>query len=252
MKIYPNFIRQKPFFKKIALIFYLLFFLLLFVFLMDLIVMPIVTRHGKESVVPSVLNLTLEQAKEILKKKGLGLRVMSEKYIPDTPSGVIIFQTPEPEFIIKKGRIIKVVVSKGTKLTTVPDLKGVSLRQAEIMLSEKDLKIGDISWTANDSFPENVVVFSTPSFGAAVPAGLSIHLTVNQISPKGVVIVPNFLGKNLQKVYKLAEDFGLKIGEIKYKVDNSLLPRTVIEQIPKPGAEVERGTEIELVVSMTE
>jgi len=214
--------------------------------------MPNVTRHGKESVVPSVLYLTLEEAKEVLEERDLGIRVMSEKYIPDMPSGVILFQTPDPEFVIKKGRNIKVVLSKGTKLTTVPDLRGVSLRQAEIMLSEKDLIIGDISWTTNDSFPENVVVFSTPNFGAAVPAGLSIHLTVNQLNPQGAVIVPNFLGKSLQRAYKLAEDFDLKISEIKYIVDNSLLPRTVIEQIPKPGAEVERKTEIQLVVSMTE
>ncbi len=252
MSIYPYFVGEKPLLKKLILIFYLLVLLLVFVFLMDLIVMPIVTRHGKESEVPSVLNLTLEEAKEVLKERGFGLRVMSEAYIPDTPSGLIVFQTPEPNFVVKKGRRIKVVVNRGTKLTTVPNLKGVSLRQAEIMLAEKDLKIGDVSWTANDSFPENVVVFSTPSFGAAVPAGLSIHLTVNQLSPKGAVIVPSFLGKNLQKAYKLAEDFGLKISEIRYKVDNSLLPRTVIEQIPKAGAEVERGTEIELVVSITE
>jgi len=252
MRIYPEFMSQRPFIKKILLIFYILIFFLIFVLLTDFIVMPVVTRHGKESEVPSVLNLTLEEAKEILKESGLGLRVMSEKYVPGKPSGLVIFQTPEPDFVIKKGRVVRVVVSKGTRLTTVPDLKGVSLRQAEIMLSEKDLNIGDLSWTANDSFPDNVVVSSTPSSGATVPEGLSIQLTVNKLSPKEVVLMPSFLGKNLQRVYKLAEEFGLKIAGIEYRVDNSLLPRTVIEQIPKPGAEVERGTKIELVVSMTE
>jgi beta-lactam-binding protein with PASTA domain len=137
-------------------------------------------------------------------------------------------------------------------LVEVPKLRGVSLRQAEIILSEVGLEIGDISWTYNDSFPEDVVISAIPSFGIPVHKGGSVSLTVNKFTPEGAVIVPEFIGKNLEQAQNLAKEAGLEIGIIRYKVDRSLLPQTVVGQTPKAGAEVNRGSMVELVISITE
>lgn len=225
--------------------------ILLFLFF-DRLLMPVLTKQGKECQVPEIVSLSMEEAEDVLKKLGLGVRVILEEYNPDKPSGVILSQNPEAGSVIKKGRNIRVSVSKGGKLVEVPKLRGVSLRQAEIMLSEKGLKIGDISWTYDHSFPEEVVVSVTPSPGTTVPKGISVSLTVNKFTPEGAVIVPQFIGKNIDEAQNLAKEIGLEIGIIRYKVDNSLLPRTVVEQIPKAGAEVNRGSMVELMISITE
>lgn len=226
--------------------------LALLFFFLDRFLMPTVTRQGKESQVPDVVSLNMEEAESILKKLDLGVRVILEEYNPDEPSGVILSQNPDAGSVIKKGRNIRVTVSKGGKLVEVPKLRGVSLRQAEIMLGEEGLKIGNISWTHNDAFPEEVVVRVMPSSGTAVPKGISVSLTVNKFTPEGAVIVPQFIGKNINEAQDLAKEIGLEIGIIRYKVDNSLLPQTVVEQIPKAGAEVNRGSMVELVISITE
>jgi serine/threonine-protein kinase len=228
-----------------------LILVILFLFF-DELLMPLVTRQGKECIVPEIVGLSSDAAEDTLRKLGLGARVILEEYSPDRPAGVILSQNPEAGSVTKKGRNIRVTVSKGGKLVEVPKLRGISLRQAEIMLSEKGLKIGDLSWTYNDSFPEDVVVSATPSFGTTVPKGISVGLTVNKFTPEGAVIVPQFIGKNVDEAQDLAKEAGLEIGIIRYKVDNSLLPRTVVEQVPKAGAEVNRGSMVELVVTITE
>ncbi len=249
---YIQFIRKKWWTRWLNRICVTIIVLLIFILFFDRLLMPLVTRQGKECRIPEIVGLSVEQAETLLKESGLGVRVILEEYNPDKPSGVILSQNPEAGSIIKKGRNIRVTVSKGGKLVEVPKLRGVSLRQAEIMLSEMGLKVGDISWTYNDSFPEEVVVSVTPSFGTTVPKGISVSLNVNKFSPEGAVIVPQFIGKNMDDARNLASNFGLEIGIIRYKVDNSLLPRTVVEQIPKAGAEVNRGSMVELVISVTE
>lgn len=249
---YIQFVRKKwwtRWLNRFALL--IIVFVILF-FFFDSLLMPIVTRQGKESRVPEIIGLNLEQAQELLSNLDLGIRVISEEHNPDKPSGVILIQNPDVGSVMKKGRNIRVTISKGGMLVDVPVLKGISLRQAEIMLAEKGLKVGDISWVYNDSFPQEVVISSTPSFGTTVPKGISVSLTVNKFAPEGAVIVPKLVGKNIEEAQNLARESGLEIGIIRYKVDNSLLPRTVLEQIPKAGAEVNRGSSVELVISITE
>jgi len=249
---YLQFVRKKwwtRWLNRIGII--ILVLVILFLFL-DELVMPLVTKQGKECVVPQIVGLRLEQAEDSLMRLGLGARVTLEEYSPEKPPGEILSQNPEAGKVIKKGRNIRVVVSKGGELVEVPKLKGISLRQAEIMLSEIGLEMGDIFLTYDDSLPEEVVVFANPSFGTTIPKGSSVSLTVNRLTQEGAVIVPQFIGKNADEAHELARRAGLEIGIIRYKVDNSLLPRTVIEQIPKAGAEVNRGSSVELVITITE
>lgn len=249
---YIQFVRKKwwtTWLNRLAVLFLILVILFLF---FDELLMPLVTRQGKECIVPEIVGLSSDAAESTLTKSDLGVRVTLEEYSPDIPAGVILSQNPEAGRVIKKGRNIRVTVSKGGKLVEVPKLRGISLRQAEIMLSERGLKIGNISRTYSDSFPEEVVVSANPSFGTTVPKGIPVELTVNKLTPEGAVIVPQFIGKNLDEAQHLAREAGLEIGIIRYKIDNSLLPRTVVEQVPKGGAEVNRGTMVELVVTITE
>jgi serine/threonine-protein kinase len=247
-----KFIRDKWRSKWVNRTFIIVLALILLFFFWDSFLMPLVTRHGKETQVPGIVGLTSEEAESLLKEYELGLRVVSEEHNSKRPAEVILSQNPEAGSMIKKGRNIRVSVSKGGKLVEVPNLRGVSLRQAEIHLSEVGLKIGNISLTYDDSFPEDVVVSAIPSFGTSIRKGTSVNLTVNKFTPEEAVIVPQFVGKNLEQAQNLAEEAGLEIGIIRYKVDKSLLPQTVVGQTPKAGAEVNRGSMVELVISITE
>ena len=144
------------------------------------------------------------------------------------------------------------VVSKGEKMVLVPHLKGVSLRQAEIMLHEKGLEAGEINWVPSDTFPQNVVVGGSPSFGLSVPVGMSVNLQVSLGSSPDTVVTPNLAGTSLEEAKSILIELGLEIGEVTYEIKSGLPVDIVLEQFPPEGAEVEKGTKINLIVSTVE
>ena len=238
---------------KAGIIFLATFLAVWIIFILfDRIIMPLATRHGKECVVPDVTLMSLEDAEQILKKSDLLVGMEGEEYSPTVPEGTILSQIPPAGRKVKKGRRIRVILSQGIEMTTIPNLWGVSTRQAEIMLSEVDLKLGEISYASTDSLPENVVIQTIPSFGARVPKGIFVGMVINQKGMPDTLIVPNFVGKNIEEVKELIQQMGLRIKEIAYRVDNNFLPGTVLEQYPYEGYKVPQGREIELVVSITE
>jgi beta-lactam-binding protein with PASTA domain len=221
----------------------------LFLLLVDRVIMPAVVHSGREYFLPDITNLSLKEAEGILQKRGLSLKVMAEDYNPSKPPGIILSQSPNPQTKVKRGRIVKVVVSKGQKMVQVPNLKGVSLRQAELMLGEEGLEVGEINWIPSDSLPENVVVNSSPSYGLSVPLGMSVNLRVSLGSLPDTVMMPNLMGESMEETKDILKELGLGIGEIRYEVKNGLLPGTVLEQFPEEGTKIPRGSNVELTVS---
>jgi serine/threonine-protein kinase len=225
----------------------------LFLLIVDRAIMPAVVHTGRGNILlPDVTNLSLKEAEKILQKRDLSLKVLAEEYNPLKPPGTILSQSPVPQTKVKKGRIVKVVVSKGEKMVLVPNLKGVSLRQAGLMLAGQGLEQGEINWVPSDSFPENVVVESSPSFGLSVPLGMSVNLVVSLGISPGTVMMPNLVGTRLKEAKNILKEFGLEVGEIQYETKADLPFETVLEQSPPEGAEVAKGTRVNLKVSSTE
>jgi len=228
---------------------------ILFLFLVfDQMLMPYFVRLGQESVVPGITGLTQEEAETILKDRGLGLRVIGEEYDLKSPSGTIIYQVLDSASKVKRGRNIKVVLSKGGEKATVPRLKGMTYRQAELALDNRGLRIGIPVYVSVDTLPRDEVIASFPSAGTVVPLGMEVRVLINQeqADTLQIIKVPKFKDQNIREVTSQIEKLGLKLGKIEYKVKNKLLPGTVLKQIPKEGAEVRKGSIVELEVSTTD
>lgn len=252
MQIKEIFIWRNKYIRYPSLVIGVFAFLFLFLLLVDRVIMPAAVHTGRVCILPDITELSLKEAEEILLKRGLSLRVLAEEYNPSEPPGIILSQNPAPQTRMKTGRAVKVVVSKGEKMVLVPDLKGVSLRQAEIMLHEKGLEAGEITWVASGTFPQDVVVGGSPSFGLSVPVGMSVNLEVSLGSSPDTVATPNLAGTSLAEAKNILRELGLEVGEVTYEIDNDLPVDTVLEQFPPEGAEVEKGTKVSLIVSTVE
>jgi len=218
----------------------------------DMIVMPIITRHGTEFPLPDIVEMQTADAEELLGLKDLRLEVTSQEYHPDKPEGTILTQIPIPGTLVKADRIVKVVASIGQKDVTVPELSGISVRQAKLYIESADLILGDIAWTFVDSLPERVVVFSYPAEGKLVPIGTPINLMVNRGSLTNVTFMPKLVGMSLDEARAKLADSKLVVGLVKYVTNENYLPETVLEQSVEEAVELEHGEEIDLVVSTTE
>ncbi|MBN2225754.1 MAG: PASTA domain-containing protein [candidate division Zixibacteria bacterium] len=218
----------------------------------DSIVMPIVTRHGSEFELPTVVDYQKQDAEYLLDKSGLRLEVTSEEYHPDKPENTVLSQYPPAGTKVKSGRIIKVVTSFGQKMVAIPPLAGFSVRQAKLNIEATGLILGDIAWTFSDSLPERVVVFSYPPTGAEIPIGSQVNLMVNRGRLSGIVFMPRLVGRSFEEADSLMEQLGLKIGLVTEVRNENYLPGTVLEQSVEEATELEVGEEIDLIVSTTE
>ncbi|MCK4403619.1 MAG: PASTA domain-containing protein [candidate division Zixibacteria bacterium] len=226
--------------------------LFLLLLLADRVIMPLVVHWGEARAVPDLTDLSLEEVEDISKRKGLNLQVLAEVYDPTKPPGTILSQIPPPNTRVREGRIVKITVSKGGKTVLVPKLEGISIRQAELLLVHEGLELGEVSWTSSGSFPEDVVIASTPLFGTSVPHGMSVNLRVSLGIKPDTVVVPDLLGMNLDESKKILREIGLGLGKTKVKVNNDFLPGTILKQSLPPGEKIERGSKINLEVSTTE
>lgn len=226
--------------------------LFLLLLLVDRVIMPVLVHWGEACAVPDLTDLSLKEAESILKRKGLNLQVLAEVHDPTKPPGTILSQIPHPHTRVREGRIVKITMSKGGETVLVPKLEGVSIRQAELLLIHEGLELGDISWTPSDSFPEDVVIASTPSSGTSVPLEMSVNLKASLGIKPDTVVVPDLLGMNLEESKKILREIGLELGKTKLKVNNDFLPGTILNQHPQPGGRIERGSKINLEVSATE
>ncbi|TET69140.1 MAG: PASTA domain-containing protein [Candidatus Zixiibacteriota bacterium] len=225
---------------------------LIVVLVLDNFIMPAITRHRKEEVVPTVVGLSREAAQRRVKDLGFDFAVTGQEYSPDKPMGKVLFQSPEPGTVSKAGRTIKVIVSRGRATTEVPEVRGLALRQAQLILQEKGLAQGMILSSWDDSLPEGVVIETQPPAGTLMDLKSEVSLVVNRKSDTGTILVLDFVGKDLERGLKLVETLGLTIRHITYRVEDRFLPETIISQSLIPGIEVDDGTEIDFVVSVTE
>ncbi len=229
-----------------------LFILVVCIGLMDRIVMPIATRHGKAFPLPDFIGQRLIEAQISLEDLDLRYVIASEEYSPGKPHGVILSQYPIAGTRVKPGRDIKLVVSLGQKLVPIPTVAGKSVRQAMLELESSGLRLGEIAWAFSDTIPEKVVVFSYPATGNEIPLGSHVNLMVNRGRASTFTYMPNIVGLTLDEATKRVEDKSLKVGLVSYRIDENYLPETVLEQSEPEGTELDVGTEIDLVVSATE
>ncbi len=217
--------------------------------LFDRVIMPRVVRHGQEVEVPDITEKSLEEATTILQTKGLILSVERWQRTEELPAGQIISQRPEPFSRVKTGRHIYVVVSRGGKLYEVPDVCGLSEREAKLLLEQKGLKVGEISRQLSDQSQKGTVISQMPAPGTTVGSDVLVNLVVGTGPEKREILMPNLVGKGLEEALAVLERMNLRPGTISYRPDTEYLPDTVLEQSVKPGEPVQRGEQIDLVVS---
>ena len=154
--------------------------LLVLYLIADGIVMPVLTRHGSEFLLPDFTGQRVVDAQLILKDLDLDYEISSEEYSPGEEKNIVLNQFPVANTEVKSGRIIKFVVSLGQKMVPIPDLAGLSVRQAILNLETAKMELGEIAWAFSDTLPEKVVVFSYPAAGTEIPLGSPVNLMVNR------------------------------------------------------------------------
>ncbi|MCK4539454.1 MAG: PASTA domain-containing protein [Candidatus Krumholzibacteria bacterium] len=234
------------------LIFYLFVFAGAFVVgivIFNFIVLPLLVGRGDIAIVPEVKGMLLSPAEEACKEKELNLMVTGERYSIEFPAGTVIEQDPGSGESLKGNRTVKVIISSGPRLETVPEVDGESIRQAELMLEASGLRKGRIVRIFSNEGGPNRVISASPPVGSLAPTGSGIEMLLSMTGEPRVYMMPDLRGKDLLFVKDRLESCGFHVSRVVSRKDMDMFPNTILSQNPDPGQAIKEGGTIELVVS---
>jgi len=134
-----------------------------------------------------------------------------------------------------------------SEVVTVPDLVGKTVTQARADLAKKDLSLALRGTESNDQIVKGLISRQEPSPGARIRTTTPVLVLTS--SGSGVVAVPDLAGKPLEEALTLLQAAGLTRGKLT-QVHTSRLPAgRLLAQKPGPGAVVERGFPVGLLLS---
>ena len=136
-----------------------------------------VSKGGEEIEMPDLTGLSKSDAEAQLKKMGLKLGSVYEKY-SNEEAGTVIKQDPKAGTKISRGQTVDLTVSKGKQShkVSVPDVTGVSLDAAKAALQSRGLRVGSVSKQESRQ-AAGTVVSQSPASGE-VEEGSSISLVI--------------------------------------------------------------------------
>ncbi len=198
---------------------------------------------------PDFTGIPLKNAENVAQRMGLEIKVEDRIHSNMYKEGHILSQSVKPRSHIKKGRVIHVVLSKGSKMVEVPPLIGLAGSKAALLLKNSDLMEGFKSETTSGIYREGVVMAQSPPAGENVPFNHQINILKSAGPKKPDYMMPGFLGKNISAAYGVLKEKKLFIEELNVKNDEGPESGTILSQDPPPGYKVNMDTPIILTIS---
>jgi serine/threonine-protein kinase len=221
------------------------------ILVVDKLIMPgIVHSDRQDVIVPSLVKQPWEKARQSLFDIGLRLQIRERQYDEKIPRDNIISQQPAADEKVKRGRMVIVVVSKGSETGVIPDLRKFTERKAVTELRKQGFLVGKRKRDFSDSLDKDLVVHMSPAPGAKVSREMPIDLVISDGAKPTHADMPNLIGESLLDAKKKIEDGDLKLGKIEYKSNGTLSPGTVMSQSVPPGSSVPLGAAVDIVVSI--
>ncbi|MFC1829777.1 PASTA domain-containing protein [Thermodesulfobacteriota bacterium] len=200
-------------------------------------------------VVPDLNGKDVVYALKFLTDIGLNTKVKGSEFSAVVPENHVLFQDPEPGTEIKKGRDVKIILSKGAKTVLTPNLSGLSIQQARIILEENDLRQGEVSRTFSRNVAKENIIAQFPSSGAVITRGSNVDLLVSTGDLPRTYKMPDLAGFSIEEAILAIETGNLMLGQIKALFHRGIPKDVVAGQEPLPGYPVTEGSPVNIVVN---
>jgi len=199
--------------------------------------------------VPDLAGKSVETARSMLRVSRLSLDIVEFRFDQRLPANQIITQDPPPNNSVKSGRIVRVVVSRGSQAINLPDLTGASLREASVSLGKKSLNPGRISLLYTNAAPKNTILAQWPMAGEYGNQGSRVNLLASAGPRPQRWVLPDFKGMMLPEATRVLKHIGLELQDIRRQVDDGQNSDTILGHKPAAGELVGYGSRVSLLVS---
>ncbi len=215
------------------------------------------TNHGVELVVPDVSDLTEAEAEAIFKENKMKCEVVDSIFMKKRKLGVVVEQIPAAGSKVKEGRTIYLITNSNTiRRIVFPDVREISLRQAEATIKSVGLKVDSIVYVPSEY--KDLVLDAQYNGkvlppGFRIPEGASVVLHVGRGDTNEGLPAPSFRGLTVEQSIDKAHTVFLNIGEVFFDVqpkdDKDKDGYFVYKQTPITGTVINYGTSVSIYLT---
>jgi serine/threonine-protein kinase len=194
--------------------------------------------------IPNVVGKTQDQARTLIGKANLVVDISGYQPDANAPAGTVLKQSPPGGVgaYADPGSTVSLVLSSGKPDVTIPQVVGMTFKDAKAMLEGDDLQVkrNDVE----DDHPKGQVLSSNPTPNTTVASGTTVTLDVS----KGPKAVPKVVGMTQDQAEQAIRAAGFK--PVETDDDSSTQPAgTVTKQSPPDGTTQAQGLPVVIWVS---
>lgn len=190
---------------------------MLIVFLF-LITLNFWTNHGDYLRIPEIRGKNLKEASAYLEEQGFDIIIQDSIYDEKYAPAEVIKQFPEPDALVKVNRTVYLTINRVVPpMVDMPNLIGMSFRNAEMEMRIKGLKIGDTVYVpdiAKNAVKDQQFEGVTIKPGTPILMGSRITLVLGAGIGNELIPVPDLLGMTYEEARILLEATGINLGVV--------------------------------------
>lgn len=202
-------------------------------------------NSGQFTHVPAVLSMEQGQAEKKIRDAGLDVKVKHD-FSDVVDKGRVISTHPKSNARIRNTGTVTLTISRGTELTEVPNVAGMSLADAREKIEDAGLSVGKVTKQFSEETARDDVLGTDPKPGTERRPDTAVAITVSKGAP---VDLPDVIGEAQEDAERTLRDAGLDVKIAEERVYSDEDEDTVAEQNPPEGSRVAEGDTITLTIS---
>lgn len=203
-------------------------------------------KTDEENLVPNLIGMKKDAATKMLAATSLQIEYLYE--YSEVEKDYVISQSMDAGTKITKDSTITLTISQGNKLIQMPNVVGMTQKQAEKELQEIGLNV-ECSYQYSKEEDTNKVLYQSIELGSKVAAGDKVILTVSLGEEETTITVPDLSYYTQDEARVQLERLGLKLGEVTEKNSDIVAKGQIMAQSIEAKKKVGKGTEIAVVIS---
>ena len=193
----------------------------------------VVSKGVGDITVPDLSGMTVEQARQRLKDLGLVVGKITQGSVEGKPDNTIVAQSPSGDSKVSKGTTVDLVVNKPqTKKVKMPDVIGMTLKDARQVLGSNNIGVNQISGSVDE---KAIVTEQSVKAGEEVNEGSSLNLATELKESKKKEDSKQSSSNRTKGTVDVTVPSGSKNQELKIVVKDDEGSTVIYDDTNKPG-----------------
>lgn len=176
------------------------------------------THHGTYLKIPDIKGKNIDEATKLLEQQGFEVVVQDSVYYDTIPKLTVVKQFPEPDASVKVNRTVYLTVNRAIPpIIEMPNLVGMSFRNADIEMRARGLKLGDTSYKpdiAKNAVLDQLFKGADIKPGTKIEVGSTISLVLGAGLGNEDMAVPDLFGMTYEEAKTYLEANGIMLGSV--------------------------------------